>query len=427
MHPNTFRLSLLLGIIGIIGIIVLWQATGTQVAVSQDSEVYLEGANQINKDGSFAIEVNDQLEAITRYPPLYSFLLALFSQFGLQIITAAAILNFILFAANIFLAGYIFYRITGGNITWSLIFALTVLVAWPIIDIHVWAWPEPLIIFLMNLGFLTLAEFFNKPRINTFLLAALWLALAPMARYSGIIALIVGSLSIIFYFNFDLNRRMISAVLFGFIASLPLLLWIFRNYWITGNATGRTVSFSLITFDELGAISDTFSSWIFYFGITDSYRIYAFFIFIMLLFMLLSFNLKQRKIHLLYQRSRQNLYINKIFSLFILCYIFYIGFYISFFGNEIPIDNKLLVPIFIPFLAIVFRALYQWQKFSENNTVYKTAIFIILFIFIITNGAYWFKNQELESTQDTDIISPPTFIDPALPENTLFFIFHRIP
>jgi hypothetical protein len=71
MHPNTFRLSLLLGIIGIIGMIVLWQATGTQVAVSQDSEVYLEGANQINKDGSFAIEVNDQLEVILPYIPFY--------------------------------------------------------------------------------------------------------------------------------------------------------------------------------------------------------------------------------------------------------------------------------------------------------------------------------------------------------------------
>jgi hypothetical protein len=269
----------------------------------------------------------------------------------------------------------------------------------------------------MNLGFLTLAEFFNKPRINTFLLAILWLALAPMTRYSGIIALIVGCLSIFLYFNFDMNRRIITTVLFGFLSSLPLLLWLFRNYWLSGTAIGREISFSLITFEELGEITEIFSTWIFYLGINDNYRIYAFFIFIMLLFMLLSFNLKQRKIHLLYQRSRQNLFINKIFSLFIICYLFYIAIYVSFFGNGIPVDNKVLVPVFIPFLAIVFRAFYQWQKFSENNTVYKTAISILVLIFLITNVAYLFTRNTFESPQLPEIINAEPITDPILPGN----------
>ncbi|CAN5130760.1 hypothetical protein BH23BAC1_BH23BAC1_00060 [soil metagenome] len=427
MHPDTFKLTLLLIIIGIIGSIILGQASGTEIASSRDSLVYVEGANQIIKDGSFAVEKDGQHEVITRYPPFYSFLLALVSQFGLSVFSAAKVLNFVLFAANIFLAGYLFYRITGGNLSWSVAFANIILLAWPVIDIHLRAWPEPLLIFLTNLGFLYLAEFFNKPRINTFLMAALFLALAPMTRYSGIIPLIVGCLSIIFYFNFELNKRAITAVLFAFISSLPLLLWLFRNYWLAGNTTGRAISFSLITFDELGDITETISSWFFYFGINDNYRIYAFFILLLLLFLLLSFNLNQRKIHLLYQRSKQNLHINKIFGLFIFCYLFYVGVYISFFGDGIPVNNKLLVPIFIPFLAVVFRAFYQWQKFSENNTAYKTTVSILIVIFMITSAGYFFSKSTPEATPDPETENSEIFTNPAIPANNLFPEFLSVP
>ena len=418
MHPNTLKLSLLLIIIGIIGAFVLGQALDINMPVSQDTEILLQGADQIKNDGSFALKINGELKPITRYPPLYSFLLALISQFGLQILGAAAILNYLLFAANIFLAGYIFYRITGGNLSWSVAFAITILIAWPVIDIHVWAWPEPLLVFLMNFGFLYLAEFLNKPRINTFFMSALCMALAAMTRYTGIVPVVVGCLSIIFYFNFEMNRRVVTTTLFGFVSFLPLLLWLFRNYWTAGNITGRSLSFSLITFDDLGAITDTLSSWIFYFGVNESYRIYAFFIFLLLFFMLLSFNLNQRKIHLLYQRSRQNLYINKIFSLFIFSYLFYIGIYISFFGDGIPVNNKLLVPIFIPFLALVFRAFYQWQKFSENNAVYKATISILIVIFLITSGGYFYSRTTLEPIKNPEAEAEGSIpVTPAIPEN----------
>lgn len=389
MHPKTFRLSLLLFFSGIIGAICIWLATRSGIGISHDSAYFLDGAIHIDNQGSFSSEVDGDNEPLIKYPPIYSFFLALFSQFGINIISAARILNSLFFALNIYLSGYIFYRITGGNISWSIIFSLTILISWPMMEVHAWAWMEPIYLFLINLGILMLAEFFQKGKINYLIIALICIGLAPITKYSGLTLIPVACLAIFFFTPVSVNRKATLSVLFGVLATLPVTFWMYRNYHVAGTVSNREVSFSVISVNNLGSIIETVSSWLLYKEVGSTLRITLFLLFLLFIVMLFLFNLRQQKIHLLYFRSKQNLFLTRIFSIFMSLYFLYISIYISLFNPETSIDSRSLSPLYIPFLIGLFHTLFLWQKFSYSNKFYRTFISIIGITFLLNSILQW--------------------------------------
>src|SRR5690606_17634245 len=107
---------------------------------------------------------------VVQYPPLYPFLLALFEFLPVDTFLIARALNAVLFAASVFLTGWI--AATGTGIPGAAVAAGVLMVtALPMVQAHSMAWSEPLFIALVAFGVFCLLNFSRNG-------SRLWLMLA---------------------------------------------------------------------------------------------------------------------------------------------------------------------------------------------------------------------------------------------------------
>lgn len=64
-------------------------------------------------------------------------------------------------------------------------------------------------------------------------------ALAALTRYAGLVFIIAAGLSLLLLREGKIKSRLSDALLFGFGGSLPILIFLCRNWILAGNATNR--------------------------------------------------------------------------------------------------------------------------------------------------------------------------------------------
>jgi hypothetical protein len=83
-----------------------------------------------------------------------------------------------------------------------------------------------------------------------------------LVRYVGIAFVATGGLAILFLTRTHWAGRLLAAVKFGLIGSLPLTIWVGRNLFTAGNATNRTFGFHPPALDDLLPAMDTAGYWL---------------------------------------------------------------------------------------------------------------------------------------------------------------------
>jgi hypothetical protein len=163
-------------------------------------------------------------EPLILWPPLYPLVLA-----GLSLVTkwstfqSAWYLNVLLYAVNVWLAGWLLYRIFTGRTWYAAIGALIILLSRSSLKIHANVASEPLFETLMLLFFLDASAYLGdgSPR-------ALWAmcalaALASIQRYLGVVLIGVAGMVVFSKEHARGIRRGLRAVL---VSALPLAGWI---------------------------------------------------------------------------------------------------------------------------------------------------------------------------------------------------------
>jgi 4-amino-4-deoxy-L-arabinose transferase-like glycosyltransferase len=255
--------SLILLLLALIAVAIVILATKFGIGITPDSTVYIEtGRNLLNGRGLIALAPNGELKPMTHYPPLYPSVLALLGLLGLSLETAARLLNAFLFGANVLLVGIALRCFSRKSFWLPILGALLTLTAPDIAGIHTFALSEPLFLLLALCSLVTLARFLETRDLSWLIAAASLAALAMMTRYVGVALIITGVAALLLVRNGDWRSRLGSAMIFGMIACVPLVLWAIRNATLAGGGTDRQVVFHPPGLKEIVVAFSTISSWL---------------------------------------------------------------------------------------------------------------------------------------------------------------------
>jgi hypothetical protein len=173
---------------------------------------------------------------LTQFPPLYSIIVA-----GIGWITRADVfavsqyLNILTFGLTIWLAGGFFRKLFPENVLYAYIgsgiFFTSVSLLRMASNIL-----SDLLFLALTIAFLIAAtDFMSDPsRKNGLVLGGLC-TISPLLRYAGLAHILTALLIILFMYRKEWLKGIIPAGVFGFLTSLPTLLWVyFHNYLQTG-------------------------------------------------------------------------------------------------------------------------------------------------------------------------------------------------
>jgi 4-amino-4-deoxy-L-arabinose transferase-like glycosyltransferase len=252
---------LLLLFIGI-GMFLVWYSTIWGAGLISDSFQYTASARSLASGDGFSLPYGDgELQPMTKYPPMFSILLAGFELLGGTALRGARILNIILFGLNIFLVFYSTRRLAHSN-GFALLAALLFAISFVMVEAHSWALSEPLYISLSLASILLIQKYFEEIGASWIVLTALAASAAFLTRYVGV-SLVLSIGIVILLIRTTAKQRVRDVVLFGGIAVLPVALWSLRAYLLTRTLNDRTLAFHPLTRKNYVAMIDVLYGWFF--------------------------------------------------------------------------------------------------------------------------------------------------------------------
>jgi hypothetical protein len=371
---------LLIGL-ALVGGVVLGLCTPWGLGISPDSAVYIGAARSLLRGQGVSLPTDEGAFApIVHYPPLYPALLAVSGFVGTDAIAFARWLNVLLFSVNILLSGIIVFAST-ASLRFGVTAATLAATAFPVVLVHSMVWSEPLFVFFELCGIFLLLVYSWRSDARTLIAAALFIGLSVLSRYAGLALVISGTLGISFIATSRWTRRLTDAAIFLAVSSLPFVLWGLRNHWIAGSATNRQIGFHPAGFPWLSDVAGTVLSWFSGFSYASS--------------SLLSFTLGAllTTAGLVFSpsgASAQNGDVETLrkdillwlTALIIGVYLLLLYLSISFLDAQIPIDSRILSPLYAPFTLFALSLFHSltcgaWAV-GGRRLVFPAVVFAIL-------------------------------------------------
>ncbi len=357
---------LLLSLLGAALIILSTSSYG--IGIEIDSIPYIATARNILIGDWF---INYDNEPLVLWPPLYPILLA-FVSFILNTdpLAIANIVNALIFGVTIYLTGLLAKRYF-ISLTVVFLTVAAVLFSVKLFEVNVMALSEPLFIIFIVLALLHADSYHRKGDIHSLILFSIAAALASVTRYAGVTLIILGIIFILLSGPLQLKFKLLHLLIFLTISSLPLGLWLIRDYFILGSffAVASPV-FSLK--DNLNSTLNTILNW--YVPIKLGNR----FFFIIISAIILFLYLLGKKIGL--QKIKNVLNKMGVLILYILIY----SVFLIITSSVIAIDrmsDRLIVPIFIPLVFLIILTSEKLISFFKGKISSKTAnVFLIILI-----------------------------------------------
>lgn len=362
MRRKAYAIALL-SVLALIGIMMLLFSTRWGIGLSPDSSTYIAAArNLLNGRGLSVLSGDGEPIPMIRFPPLFPALLALMGTLGIDPLNGARWLNTFFFAANILLVGLVIYRYTRSSLFTSMLGSFLMLSSTHMLKIHSMAWTEPAFIFFGLFGLFLMAAYLERPRLILLLACSLPIALAFLTRYLGLALVTSGLLGIFFFSRQASYRRSIASIIFAGLTCFPMALWIRRNVYVAGRATGRKMVFHVIGSGHVNSALSTLSTWLFaplVPGVGQGVLLQVGATSVLALIILLL--LREKK---LTGNVRTNHPVAKMLPLlatFICSYGILLAVSISFFDAQTPLDDRILSPIYtsglILFLCLGHKAM----------------------------------------------------------------------
>lgn len=246
-------------LIALAAMAVMRHSTVLGPGLANDSIQYVRGAQYLLDGEELQRRLRDgSIGAMVEWPPAYPVAVAALGLSGVHLYRGARWLSIILFGANVLLIGLGILRWSGGQAWAAVLGALLATASVALLQIHAWAWSEPLFLFFTLAGLLLLGEYVESAQPRLLALAA---AAGALTRYSGLALVGAGVLCLLLLAKTPLLRRARMAVVFAAVGATPVLLWMTYNLYRAGSATGKDLAFH----NPLGKLPQgvfTVSSWL---------------------------------------------------------------------------------------------------------------------------------------------------------------------
>lgn len=351
--------------------------------MSPDSIAYLRAAKDF-LNGNWLTSFTSQ------WPPLYpTFIILISKPLGLAATEGARLLQAIVYAVN-FLALYQLIRIYSTLRAFpALLFAGLLALQGVITYIYFYAWTEPLfiLIILSDLIILRRLQCLTEHSDTAALLHALLLFLAIFAvstRYIGLTVAVLNGVIVVFYCQGQLVKRVSLATAHVLLPLFVITPWLtYRSAFQDGN-TDRNFAFHGLSLDTLISGLGTLGRWVIpnhlpagHYGGTHVHVtlgvILLLFLSVCTVMCLLFHKNKKIKIKFISHISQTAPVI-----LFIAIYVCAILFFIIFVDKKIPLDNRILSPIFIPVCIFLISL-----SASVSNKIWATILSAYLLAVLI--------------------------------------------
>ena len=252
-------LSIIIVFIAFLGAIhILIRTSIYGIIIASDSRSYMGFARSI-------VSWDFSEETLIWYPPFLSIILAIFRWLNIDVVDTARFINVIAFSFIILLVGhYLSRHIKSHFFVVGATFA--VMLSYPIISVSSFILTETLFILLMLLALVQMESFWSgRTAESGLVLSAVFSALAPLTRWIGITVIATGIILILTRPAFPASKRYKYAVLYGAWSSLPLALWLARNWIVDGSLAGRRtdIASGQSLGDSLSQLGDTLHVWTF--------------------------------------------------------------------------------------------------------------------------------------------------------------------
>lgn len=342
----------------------LYLTTTWGAGLSPDSIAYIKGAKSILKNWNLT-------GTGTHFPPLYPVLIALTSLITGDILTALRLLQITITALNFILITLIVWKATNKALLPTILCSLLFVTSQSVLYVHTMAWSEGLFCCFTLLGFYFLALYFEHEgrRFPALTFSAVSIALAFLTRYVGITLVITGCITLIIYADGKKLKRTATALYFGFISSLPMLLWMGHNWLSHNTATDRTIVFHAVSLTRIKIGIHVFLNWLY---LPQEYP----FILLIMLVLVATF-------HFIYSKDTKTDQSNKtfeIFSIFILIYISFLLIAITLFDAHIPLKVRILFPVYLAFIPGLLVILGHRIKQTKSIRLVSYPVFFALFL-----------------------------------------------
>ncbi|MBN1264742.1 MAG: hypothetical protein JXA25_04565 [Anaerolineales bacterium] len=249
------------GFISLFALVLILYATGMGMTLKSDSVRYLMGAENLTAGNGYIRFTGDgSTKPISVFPPGYSLLLSSLMLSGMEALTAARILGVFFYTANVFMTGWLVYRVTDKPILAGLA-SLMVMGYVESLRYHTITMSESPYIFFSLLSTILLITYIQKKKTWLLILMAASFGFIPIIRYLGSALLPVATLSILFFLDEEWRKRIQAAVFFSVTAILPSAIWFLHNARLTGSAANRTFAYHAIPLDKVAGYVDEVLSW----------------------------------------------------------------------------------------------------------------------------------------------------------------------
>jgi hypothetical protein len=385
--------TLFASIAGCIAVYLFTKYSG--VGVSPDSIMYASTAHNIAEHGSLLTFNGSPL---VFFPVFYPFFLSVILFITrVDTITAAPYINAALFAAVIFISGYIIskFKSYSGIYKW---FVLAAIVLSPgMLEIYSYLWSETLFMLMVMLYMLAHWHYMQKHTMGSLVLLAITVAIGCITRYAGVTMLGAGGILLLLDMQLAIRKKITHILIFGFISCSLLLANLVLNRLSTGLSTGTREPAITPFSQNMYFFGKVMCDWM---GLPQSaypHSILIGSIVLLCISALLLWRIYKREVN----RPET------IVLTFAVVYGFFIPVLATFSRFE-PLNSRLLSPLYIPLLI----GITSWVPgvLKNKSALGKTLIYVP-FVLIMLLFEYSIYNTDYQRYDDENDYGVPGYTD----------------
>jgi len=384
--------------IGSYGIARLLQATPNGLGLIGDSFYYVTGAeNLAARIGFGRLRGGGEFAPTTHYPPGYSLAMAGVQLLGVDKLESARWVNFGSYMVLVLSAAGLLRRATGSNAA-GVLAALLLGFSPVLLEVHAWVMSEALYMALNGAALFLLSIYLDNKRRRILVLLGAVAAAATLTRYVGIALTAAIGLALGLQEG-SRRRRLLDLGLFAGVALVPILAWFARNALYTGNLANRDILWNPVGYDQLRTFGLHVLRW---FGPTQLVRgkLSAALVLALLggIGTILALDLwKAGKLRL--RNSEESALVwNALF------YVAALGVSISLFDAFIPIDDRILSPLYVT--AMVLLALLVGRGLERLRAPLKILLLVSLGLMLGWNAVDHAREANVLSQQVLGYANP---------------------
>lgn len=376
---------------------VLFSSLKYGPGVTHDSAAYMYAAQSLLDGEGFQYFGYDS--PYIQWPPLLPVMLAIFGAAGLNSLAAAMLINSIAYALIVLFSGrWLFTRSDCRAI--AACGTVLIVVSVPLLQVSKYLWTESTFILFFILFYIKFERFMQDGRYASLADAAVYSALACLDRYAGV--MIIGTAGLFLLFSGgSFKKRIKNAAFYGIISSLPLGIWIIRNYIVSSTLLGVRIPSPYTLRQNIERTFNAISTWV----QPDNYlkaNVPASMIHIMRVFSV-SLPLFIAAIFICrsvkdiisgcmhkgsciplsrssYKSVKQDQFPIVFFTTFSVLYLAYLIACATKVAFE-PINSRYVVPIYVPIILTVLTAADQLYRHIRERGG-KMSVFNIIYVFI---------------------------------------------